>query len=181
MSSGASTLSARSVLQGELDDVGLPTLLTIMEMERRSGVVIVRQHRRLGRLTVRDGRVVSAHIEDCGRPNRTEGGKRPSRIDVKRPSQVEGAQRPRQIGREAIFDMLGWTDGRFEVWRTPPTAHSPSPSQRRCQELDVPIAFLLLEAARRADEAQNETDHELANQARHEGLTGARVALGTTL
>lgn len=111
---------ARSILRGELDNVGLPTLLTICEMERRSGMLIVQRGRQLGRLFVRDGRVVRARVEG---PRRSGGGS----------------------GLEAVMHMLAWPDGQFELWRA--TVDGPD-------ELDASTTYLLMEAARRADEAR---------------------------
>lgn len=79
----------RSILRGELDKVGLVTLLTILEMERRSGVLLVQKGRELGRLYVRDGQVVRARIE--------------------------GARRP--AGVEAVYAVLAWPEGQFELWQ----------------------------------------------------------------
>jgi hypothetical protein len=85
--------SARSILRGELDRVGLPTLLTIMEMERRSGLLVLSRPRQIGRLHVRDGQVIRATVED--RRERDQPG---------------------QQGVEAAYQMLTWPDGQFELW-----------------------------------------------------------------
>jgi hypothetical protein len=82
------TGETRSVLRGELDNVGLPTLLTILEMERRSGMLIVQRGRQFGRLWVRQGRVIRARVE--GR---------------------------RGTGAEPVYQMLAWADGQFELWQ----------------------------------------------------------------
>jgi two-component system OmpR family response regulator len=106
------------MLEGELANVGLSTLLTILDMERRSGVVTLQRAGGSGLLHVRDGRVVRAS--------------------------VEGARLPR-AGREAIFELLSWTDGRFELW--------PGGQEPVADEVGESTTHLLLEAARRADEA----------------------------
>src|SRR5262245_17442420 len=80
--------TARAIMRGDLDKIGLPTLLTIVEMERRSGIYVLSRGRQLGRLHVREGRIIRASIE--------------------------GARRCR--GEEAIYQMLTWADGRFELW-----------------------------------------------------------------
>jgi two-component system, OmpR family, response regulator len=82
--------SARAILRGDLDKIGLPTLLTIVEMERRSGIFVLSRGRQLGRLHVREGRIVRAS--------------------------TEGTRRLR--GEEAIYQMLTWPDGQFEFWMT---------------------------------------------------------------
>ena len=79
---------ARSVLRGELDKIGLPTLLTIVEMERRSGILILQRPRQLGRLHVREGQIIRAR--------------------------VEGARR--QSGPDAIYQLVSWPEGQFELW-----------------------------------------------------------------
>lgn len=118
--------TARSILRGELDKIGLPTLLTILEMERRTGLVIVQQNRQLGRLHVREGRVIRAGIE--------------------------GAKRQRQetaaTGAEAVYRMLTWGEGQFELWQA---------SVDGRDEIGACTAFLLMEGARRMDEARGET------------------------
>lgn len=115
------TAAARSILRGELDDVGLPTLLTILDLERRSGMVVVERRKVLGRLHVRHGRVIRAR--------------------------VEGTRRAPSTGAEAVYEMLGWSDGKFELWQTAPTDADGQ------DDVGESTTFLLIEAARRADEA----------------------------
>lgn len=87
--------SARAILRGELDKIGLSTLLTILEMERRTGILVLQRRRQLGRLHVRDGQVIRARVEGQGR----------------------------QAGAEAIYQMLSWQGqdgqqgGQFELWQ----------------------------------------------------------------
>lgn len=107
---------ARSILRGELETFSLSTLLTVLEMERRGGMLILERPRQLGRLAVRDGRVVRA--------------------------QVEG--RHRVSGKDAVFELLTWTEGQFELWH----AEVGGPD-----EIRTSTAHLLMEGARRADEA----------------------------
>jgi hypothetical protein len=114
-------IAARSILRGEIDNVGLPTLLTILDLERRSGMVVVERRKVLGRLHVRHGRVIRAR--------------------------VEGTRRAPSTGAEAVYEMLGWSDGQFELWQTAPTDADGQ------DEVGESTTFLLIEAARRADEA----------------------------
>jgi hypothetical protein len=109
--------SARSILRGELDKIGLPTLLTILEMERRTGVLILQRPRQLGRLHVRDGQIVRARVEGSGR----------------------------QSGAEAVYEILGWSEGQFELWLTEVEGRD---------EVQQPTAFLIMEGLRRMDEAR---------------------------
>jgi Domain of unknown function (DUF4388) len=83
--------SARAILRGELDKIGLSTLLTILEMERRTGILVLQRRRQLGRLHVRDGHIIRARIEGQGR----------------------------QSGAEAVYQMLAWQGetGQFELWQ----------------------------------------------------------------
>ncbi len=110
---------ARSILRGELDRIGLPTLLTMLDMERRSGVLLVQEgaRRQLGRLHVRQGRVLRARIEGT----------------------------PRGSGADAVYRMLAWRQGQFELWQ----AEVDGRDEVRCS-----TTFLLMEGMRRQDEAQ---------------------------
>jgi len=110
--------TARSILRGEIENVGLPTLLTILDMERRSGLLLIQRRGTLGRLHVREGRVVRARIEGM------------------RSGQASGA--------EAVFQMLSWPDGQFELWQAVVEGRD---------EVGESTTFLLMEAARRSDEA----------------------------
>lgn len=108
---------SRSILRGELDKIGLVTLLTMLDMERRSGVLLVQRGRDLGRLYVRQGHVVRAKIE--------------------------GPRRPANL--EAVYEMLGWAEGQFELWHAEVEGKD---------EIAQPTSFLLMEGMRRLDEAR---------------------------
>ena len=75
----------RTVLSGILEEFGLSSLLIVLELERKSGVVILRAPQAVGRIYLRQGRVVRA--------------------------QIEGSDRRGQL---AVYDLLGWPRGRFE-------------------------------------------------------------------
>jgi CheY-like chemotaxis protein len=77
----------RTVLSGVLEEFGLSSLLIVLELERKSGVVILRAGQAVGRIYLRQGRVIRA--------------------------QIEGGGEPRQ-GQLAVYDLLGWPRGRFE-------------------------------------------------------------------
>jgi hypothetical protein len=113
---------ARSILRGEIENVGLPTLLTILDMERRSGLLLVQRQKMLGRLHVREGRVIRARIEGARR------------------GEAQGT-----TGAEAVFQMMAWTDGQFELWQAVVEGRD---------EVGESTTFLLIEGARRADEAR---------------------------
>jgi hypothetical protein len=80
--------SARAVLRGDLDQIGLSTILTLLEMERRSGLLVVKRARQTVRIEVRDGQAVRAR--------------------------VEGPRKP--TGAEAVYQALAWPDGQFQLF-----------------------------------------------------------------
>lgn len=104
--------------------MGLPTLLTILDMERRSGLLLIQRQKMLGRLHVREGRVIRARIE---------GSRRGQGL-------AESSQ-----GAEAVFQMMNWPDGQFELWQAVVEGRD---------EVGESTTFLLIEGARRADEAR---------------------------
>ena len=81
---------SRPVLHGALDQIGLSSLLVMLEMERKSGILILQQRGELGRVSLRKGRVVRA--------------------------EVEGGEATRR-GPEAVYHLLAWSDGRFDFNR----------------------------------------------------------------
>ena len=107
---------ARSILRGELDKIGLPTLLTILDMEKRGGVLILQKGKQLGRIFVREGRVIRAQLEGV----------------------------PRVSGIDAVAELFTWGRGVFELWQA--DVIGPDEIQRG-------TTYLLMEAARRQDEA----------------------------
>jgi CheY-like chemotaxis protein len=76
----------RAVLTGLLDEFGLSSLLIVLELERKSGVVILHGPPGVGRIFLRSGRVVRA--------------------------QVDGS--PPRRGPLAVYELLSWARGRFE-------------------------------------------------------------------
>jgi two-component system OmpR family response regulator len=101
-------------LTGALAHIGLPTVLTVLEMERRTGELVVRGPVRVGRIRLREGQVVNAEIRGA---------------DLR--------------GADAVYELLGWVDGGF-IFRVGEV--------EAANEVSLPTAMLLLEAARRADE-----------------------------
>jgi CheY-like chemotaxis protein len=73
-------------LVGRLDEFGAASILMLLELERRSGVLILSGSGGNGRVHVRRGRVLRANIED----------------------------RAECLGAAAVFQMLTWNGGRFE-------------------------------------------------------------------
>jgi DNA-binding response OmpR family regulator len=107
-------------IHGTLDQIGLSSLLTILEMERKSGVLVLTRGEpaEVGRIFLREGQALSARLD--------------------------GKEQPRN--QDAIYELLGWTDGRFEF-----TGFEVDMKN----EVQAKITSLLLEGARRIDEAEH--------------------------
>ncbi len=77
-----------SGLGGDLGQVGLSSLLTLLEMERKSGILVISDSasKDVGRIFMRDGRVVSARIEGKSTPT----------------------------NEDCVYHMLTWSTGAFE-------------------------------------------------------------------
>jgi CheY-like chemotaxis protein len=77
-------------LRGTLDQIGLPSLLTLLEMERKSGVLVVsltkQGNTETGRIFLRAGRVVRARFDG----------------------------KPSPKNEALVFHVLGWAEGSFE-------------------------------------------------------------------
>jgi CheY-like chemotaxis protein len=75
-----------SGLSGDLAQVGLSTLLVLIEMERKTGVLnLTAVDGRSGKMAVREGKVLDARIDNAAEPN----------------------------GAQAVYLMLTWTEGKF--------------------------------------------------------------------
>jgi len=105
-------------LRGDLSQVGLASVLSLAEMERRTGSLLLVREDETVTLLLREGAVV--------------------RIDL--PDHHADKQ-----GIERFFHALDWTQGQFELSAIEVDAED---------ELQLPISFVLLEHARRQDEAQ---------------------------
>ena len=71
-------------LRGRLEQFGLATVLTLLDLERRSGELLLLGPTGVGRVWLHHGRVVRARIE--------------------------GSRRTR---KPAVYELLGWNRGRF--------------------------------------------------------------------
>lgn len=58
--------------RGNLAEVRLPSVLAILEMERKTGTLIVDHGRETARLQLRKGRVIRAHKDDAAEPRHAE-------------------------------------------------------------------------------------------------------------
>ena len=115
-------------LRGRLEQFGLATVLTFLDLERRSGELVVvaddgsnpnnpsNPNNKVGRLWLRQGRVLRARIEGS-----------------------------RRLNKSAVYDLLGLERGRFSF--------AQMDLDGLADELGVPTMQLLMEAARRVDEA----------------------------
>jgi ferric-dicitrate binding protein FerR (iron transport regulator) len=85
MAVDSSQTAGREVgLRGRLEQFGLATVLTFLDLERRSGELLLLGSRGVGRLWLQSGRVVRARIE--------------------------GSRRAR---KPAVYELLAWDEGRF--------------------------------------------------------------------
>jgi hypothetical protein len=109
-------LSPEAGLRGRLEQFGLATVLTFLDLERRSGELVVVAGDKIGRLWLRRGRVLRARIEGS-----------------------------RRLNKSAIYDLLGLERGRFSFTQTD--------LDGLADEVAAPTTLLLMEAARRVDEA----------------------------
>jgi hypothetical protein len=107
-------------LRGRLEQFGLATVLTFLDLERSSGELIVVADDKVGRLWLRRGRVLRARVEGSRRQNKA-----------------------------AIYDLLGLPRGRFSFTQ--------GDLEGVADEIGVPTTLLLLDAARRVDEATAST------------------------
>jgi len=122
---GTTGSSLEPALRGRLEQFGLATVLTFLDLERRSGELLVvaedannspSPQQKVGRLWLRDGRVLRARVEGS-----------------------------RRLNKSAVYDLLGLERGRFSF--------SQMNLDGLVDELGVPTMQLLMEAARRVDEA----------------------------
>lgn len=103
-------------LRGSLVDIGLGTLLSLFEFERKSGILLLLRGGEIARVFIADGRLIKVEV-----------------------STGNGA------AKERLMRLLDWRDGQFEF--------SPAAIGGR-DEVNVTITALLLEHARRSDEAK---------------------------
>jgi CheY-like chemotaxis protein len=108
-----------SGVHGTLDQIGLGSLLSMIEMERKSGILLLRRGNASARLYCKEGRVLMARLF----------GANP------------------QSGVDVVYKLLSWTDGHFNFTAMPVSV---------ADEIGLRITHLLLEGARRHDEASPE-------------------------
>ena len=106
----------RIVLRGALVDLGLPSLLTMFEQERKSGQLALIRDQQIAWIDFVDGRIMRA-----------------------RSTEIAGDS------RAVVMNVLDWQAGYFEL--------SAGTSAVAAPDLDASVTQLLLEHARRCDEA----------------------------
>jgi CheY-like chemotaxis protein len=77
-------------IHGQLEQLGLSSLLVMIEMERKSGILRLERPGVTGRIFSRDGKVISARLDGNGVPASAKKG------------------------AESVYQMLTWSDGRFD-------------------------------------------------------------------
>lgn len=102
---------------GSLSDISLTALLSFLDMEHKSGMIVVRHAGERGRLFLREGRVFCARLD----------------------------RGPALTNAEAVYWMLRWTEGKFEFRALRVDMED---------EVKCPTSYLVLEGARRLDEAR---------------------------
>ena len=103
-------------LRGRLEQFGLATVLSFLDLERRSGQILISGRDKIGRLWLRGGQVLAARIEGS-----------------------------RRVNRSAFCDLLSWDSGWF--------AFTQEDLATAVDEIETPTTLLLMDAARRSDEA----------------------------
>jgi hypothetical protein len=71
-------------LRGRLEQFGLATVLSFLDLERRSGQILIVADDKIGRLWLRGGQAISARIQGS-----------------------------RRVNRAAIYELLSWESGYF--------------------------------------------------------------------
>ncbi len=107
-----------SALRGRVDEIGLDSVLGLLEMERKTGIILVERDDASARLFLRKGHVIRA---DCDHPPLT--------------------------GAAAVFAALAWRGASFDFLVG---------DIGGVDEIQTSTTFLLLEAARRLDEVNEQ-------------------------
>ena len=106
-------------LRGMLSEIGLGSLLVMLEMERKSGILIIETETATARFFLRKGHIMRAELDGV--------------------SPMSGAT--------AVYGVLGWKEGQFEFLIG---------DVGGVDEIQASTTFLLIEAARRADELKEQ-------------------------
>ena len=111
-----------AAFRGTLQHFGLSSVLTVLEMERKSGLLVVSgpEVTEIARIFLRHGRVVRARLQ--------------ARRHLEK--------------QDVVYDALGWSRGSFEFFAVEVETED---------EVGMTTARLLLEGARRLDDARRST------------------------
>lgn len=112
----SAAMAPEAALRGQLEQFGLATVLTFLDLERRSGELVVVADQKVGRLWLRGGRVLRARIDGS-----------------------------RRVNKSVIYELLTLDCGRFSFTQVA--------LDHVADEICAPTTLLLMEAARRVDEA----------------------------
>jgi CheY-like chemotaxis protein len=115
-----------SALRGELDQITLSSVLVVLEMERKNGILLVERPRETGRIFLRKGRIIRAAIDE-----------------------------PAVSGAAAVYQMVTWGAGSFDFLVG---------DVGGVDEIQASTTYLLMEGARRFDEAKAASKPRAATQ-----------------
>ena len=115
-----------SAMRGELDQISLSSVLVVLEMERKNGILLIEHVRETGRLFLRRGRIIRAAIDE-----------------------------PALTGALAVYRMLTWGAGSFDFL---------TGDVGGVDDIQASTTYLLMEGARRLDEAKAASKARLATQ-----------------
>jgi DNA-binding response OmpR family regulator len=105
----------RVMLRGVLTDLGLPSLLTMLEQDRKSGNLMLTRNEIIAWIAFSQGRIIRARSSE-----------------------------PTRDARSVLMSVLDWSDGYFELSTGAPVDSA---------EIDESVTHILMEHARRRDEA----------------------------
>jgi hypothetical protein len=77
-------------IHGTLEQLGLSSLLVMIEMERKSGILRLERPGATGRVFVRSGKVIAARLDG------------------------DNAPEPARKGAQTVYHLLTWSEGRFD-------------------------------------------------------------------
>jgi CheY-like chemotaxis protein len=107
-----------SAFRGEIDQIGLSSILVLLEMERKTGILLCERESSTARLFLRKGRVIRADSDA-----------------------------PSLSGAAAVYEALAWRSGSFDFLIG---------DIGGVDDIQASTTFLLLEGARRIDEANED-------------------------
>jgi DNA-binding response OmpR family regulator len=105
-----------SALRGELDQISLGSVLTVLEMEQKTGILLIERPDETARIFLRRGRVIRAAVDT-----------------------------PELHGTAAVYALLAWENGAFDFL---------AGDVGGIDDIQTSTTFLLMEGARRLDEAR---------------------------